>query len=88
MPLNTRTTTTAVHRTTVTYTPTPGAAKDGGRAWWMETLKLLREHGKPGTLTVNLGLGASITSIIFEEKEVIPQRNIEFGEDILPNLPN
>ena len=80
MALKTKTITNAVHRTTITYEPPADALKDGGRAWMVETFKLINSHHQVGVLTIAFGLGGSITSIIFEEKEVIPQRDIEIEE--------
>jgi hypothetical protein len=77
MALKTKTITNAVHRTTVTYEPPADAVKDGGRRWISETFNLINAHHQVGVLTVAFGLGGSITSIIFEEKETIPQRNLE-----------
>ena len=77
MALKTKTVTNAVHRTTITYEPPADAIKDGGRKWLAETFNLINTHHQVGVLTVAFGLGGSITSIIFEEKEVIPQRNLE-----------
>lgn len=87
MPLNTRTTTNAVHRTAITYEAPAGATKDGGRAWLAETFRLINSSRQIGTLTVNFGLGGSITSVIFEEKELIPQKDIEISSDS-PDIPN
>jgi len=56
------------------------ALKDGGRRWIAETFNLINAHHQVGVLTIAFGLGGSITSIIFEEKEVIPQRDIEIEE--------
>ena len=81
MALKTRTTTSAVHRTTITYEAPPGAAKDGGRVWLAETFKLINSNHQVGSLTVNFGFGGSISSVTFSESEIIPQRDIEFSSD-------
>lgn len=77
MELKTKTVTNAVHRTTITYEHPAYSSKDGGKKWLLETFNLINTHHQVGVLTVAFGLGGSITSIIFEEKENIPQRNLE-----------
>lgn len=81
MPLKTRTVTSAVHRTNITYEAPAGASKDGGRAWLAETFKLINSNRQVGSLTVNFGFGGSISSITFSESEIIPQKDIEFDSD-------
>ena len=88
MPLKTRTTTSAVHRTAITYDAPTGAAKDGGRAWLAETFKLINSNRQVGSLTVNFGFGGSISSISFSESEIIPQRDIDFDGDTEKVMPN
>lgn len=78
MPLNTRTTTHAVDRTTITYTPEPGERiKDGGKIFINEVFDLIQKNQQVGTLTVQFGTGGSISGVAFEEKQLIPQRDVQ-----------
>jgi len=75
----TRTLTTVTHKTTLTSDGAP--KKDGGRSLLMDTFDLIHTERQVGELTVQFGPGGSISSVIFTEKEVIPQKSIEFADE-------
>jgi len=75
MALKTRTVTQAVSRTTLTLEGI--AKKDGGRSLLLETFDFIHAEEQIGQLTVQFSLGGSISSVIFEERETIPQKDIE-----------
>lgn len=79
MAIKTKTITNAVHRTTIEAKGEP--KRDGGRALLLESFDLIHQEHQVGTLTVNFGPGGSITLLTFEERELIPQRSIEFPGD-------
>jgi hypothetical protein len=81
MPLKTRTQTQAVHRTTLTLDGPK--IDDKGKSLLLQTHGLITSNSQVGVLTVTYGLGGSIRSITFEEKETIPQKDVEVdSEDI------
>lgn len=75
--LNTKTKTEAVHTTSLTF-ESPMGQKDGGKAWLREAFDLINKNKQVGALTVNFGLGGSISGMSFVEKEIISQKDIEF----------
>jgi len=79
--LKIKTVTHAVHTNTITFDPPAGFTNDGGQKWLNESFKAIHLNSQVGTLTVQFGLGGSICAMKFEEKEVIPQKNIEFASD-------
>lgn len=85
MPLKIRTITHAVHKNTITFDAPINHAPDGGQKWLNEAFKLIHLNSQVGALTVQFGPGGSVSSMIFEEREVIPQSKIEFEEDEIPN---
>lgn len=76
--IETRTVTHAVHRTTLT---TETSRKDGGKGFLLEVFDTIRANHQVGQLTVQFGVGGSISSVIFEERELIKQNQIEFPEN-------
>jgi hypothetical protein len=50
---------------------------DGGRGLLIELIDDIREDKRVGKLTANFGSGGSLSALIFEETENIPQRDIE-----------
>ena len=81
MTLKIKTVTHAVHTNTITFEAPANASNDGGLRWLNEAFKAIHLNSQVGTLTVQFGLGGSICAMKFEEKEVIPQKNIEFASD-------
>jgi hypothetical protein len=75
MAIKTRTTTQAVHRTIVTA---EGTKNSGGRDLLLETHDLIHSEKNVGQLTVQYGVGGCISSVVFEERETIAQKDIEF----------
>ena len=82
MPITTRTTTQAVHRTTLTYTAEPVHIKDGGKKFINEVLDLIRENRQVGILTIEFGRAGGVSGAVFEEKETIAQKDIQFDGTI------
>lgn len=78
MPISSRTTTQAIHKTALTYTAEPGHQKDGGRKFLLEVFDLIRENKQVGALTVNFGVGGGVGTIVFEERHAIAQADISF----------
>ena len=81
--LNTKTTTHAVHKTAITYEAPATAPKDGGKAWLNEAFTFIKNARQVGALTVHFGVGGTVSSMTFEEKELIPQRNIELEDSTI-----
>jgi hypothetical protein len=77
MPITARTTTQAVHRTTLTYTAESNHIKDGGKRFIAEVLDMIRAERQVGTLTIQFGVGGGVSTVVFEEKETIAQKDIE-----------
>ena len=75
------TVTHAVHSNTITFDAPPNHSNDGGLRWLTEAFKVIHLNSQVGTLTVQFGLGGSVCAMKFEERETIPQKNIEFGEN-------
>lgn len=67
------------HRTSITADQKP---EDGGRKLLMEAFTFIRSEKQVGKLTANFGPGGSISSLIFEETESIPQKDIEVDPTI------
>jgi hypothetical protein len=59
-----------------------GKFTDGGRALLLELFDEIRADRRVGRLTANFGPGGSIGALSFEEKETIPQRNIDVDPTI------
>ena len=76
MPITTRTTTKATHRTVLTFTAPFGHRADKGRAFLAEAHELVVKSGNAGRLIVECGIGGGISSIAFEETQTVPQRDI------------
>jgi hypothetical protein len=77
MPITTRTTTHAVDKTIMMYTPELGdRIKDGGRKFFNEVLDLIQKNQQVGTLTIQFGTGGSVSTVAFEEKQLIPQKDV------------
>jgi hypothetical protein len=75
--MKTQTRSTVTHRTTLTADTKPA---DGGRALLLEAFDFIRSEKQVGTLTAHFGLGGSISSLTFEEKDTIPQAAITVEE--------
>jgi hypothetical protein len=69
--------TQAVHKTTITA---EDKKPDGGRALLIEAFDFIRSERQVGKLTAQFGIGGSISSLVFEESESIPQKDIEIAE--------
>ena len=78
MPLGMRTVTDAVHRTTITWEGP--SQKDGGRALLLEAFNFIHSERQVGELIMHFGPGGSINTLIFEERERIPQSEVEVAE--------
>jgi hypothetical protein len=61
------------HKTAISADAKP---LDGGRALLLELFDDLRSDQRVGKLTAQFGVGGAISSLIFEETETIPQRDI------------
>lgn len=72
--MKTHTQSFVTHRTTLI---SEGKRSDGGRSLLLEAFDLIHREKQTGKLTVHFGVGGSISSAIFEETEVIPQRDIK-----------
>lgn len=62
------------HKTAVT---SEAKTSDGGRALLIELFDDVRSDKRVGRLTAQFGVGGSISSLAFEETEVIRQQEIE-----------
>ena len=79
MPINTRTTTKATHRTLFKYEPDFGERQDKaskGRKWIDEAYDVVLKCGNPGRLIIECGIGGGVSSVAFEETQVVPQSDI------------
>lgn len=76
MPIITRTTTKATHRTVLKYTHDRFLREDKGRSFLNEALDMVQAAGNPGRLIVDCGIGGGVSSIVFEETQTVPQRDI------------
>ncbi|MGA9352263.1 MAG: hypothetical protein WBV46_01145 [Terriglobales bacterium] len=81
MALKTRTTSKVNHRTVLSWEREPGEHSDLGQKFLSEVLKLIRSERQMGRLTVDFGSGGGIGSVIFEETEAIPQREIQVEQN-------
>lgn len=72
--MKTATRSIVTHKTTVT---SDTKRDDGGRALLNELFDDLHSDKRVGKLTAQFGAGGSISSLIFEETENIPQSAIE-----------
>lgn len=72
--MKTQTKSTVTHRTHVT---SDKKNNDGGRALLIELFDDIRSDNRVGKMEVQFGVGGSISSLVFEESEVIPQKEIE-----------
>jgi hypothetical protein len=80
MTITTRTTTKATHRTVIRYEPEFGERTDKvskARKFVNEALDIVLQAGNPGRLIVDLGIGCGVGSIVFEETQTVPQRDIQ-----------
>lgn len=83
MPITTRTSSKATHRTALTYVPDFGERiADKGKNFVNQAYDLVRSAGNPGRIIVECGLGGGVSSIVFEETQTISQRDIDY--DPLP----
>ena len=82
MPITTRTTSKATHRTVLTYTPAFGERQDKGKKFASDAVDLVQKNGNPGRLIVEFGVGGGVSSVVFEETQGISQRDIQY--DPLP----
>lgn len=66
-------------KTIVTYktTVTGDKRNDGGRGLLVELFDFIREEKQVGKLTVQFGVGGSISSLVFEEIENVRKQDIE-----------
>jgi len=78
--LKIKTVTHAVHTNTITFEAPANASNDGGLRWLNEAFKAIHLNDQTGSLIVQFTRGG-ICVMKFEEKEVIPQKNIEFASD-------
>ena len=67
------------HRTRLTADVKP---EDGGRKLLIEAFDFIRSEKQVGKLTAQFGPGGSISSLVFEETETIPQKAIEVDPTI------
>ena len=72
--MKTQTKSTVTHRTHVT---SDKKNNDGGRDLLIELFDDIRSDKRVGKMEVQFGVGGSISSLVFEESEVIPQKEIE-----------
>jgi hypothetical protein len=77
MPISTRTTTKATHRTTLTYTAPFGHRADKGRTFVNEALDIIQKHGDPARMIIEFGVGGGVSSIAIEQTQTVPQRDIQ-----------
>lgn len=56
--------------------------EDGGRALLLELFNDIHGDKRVGKLTAQFGVGGSLSSLIFEETETIPQRDINVDDSI------
>jgi hypothetical protein len=77
MPITTRTTTHAVDKTIMMYTPEFGQRSDKGKTFINEVLDLIHKNQQVGTLTIQFGTGGSVSTVAFEEKQLIPQKDVQ-----------
>ncbi len=78
--MKTQTKSTVTHRTHVT---SDKKNNDGGRDLLIELFDDIRSDKRVGKMEVQFGVGGSISSLVFEESEVIPQKEIE----VAPKVP-
>ena len=76
--MNTKTRSVVTHKTEITAT---AKSSDGGRSLLLELFDDLRQDKRTGKLTAQFGVGGSIASLVFEETEAIPQREIEVEQN-------
>ncbi|MFZ3343330.1 MAG: hypothetical protein WA213_20805 [Terriglobales bacterium] len=67
------------HKTQITADQKP---EDGGRKLLIEAFDFIRSEQQVGKLTAQFGPGGSISSLMFEETENIPQKAIEVDPSI------
>lgn len=79
--MKTATKSTVTHRTHVT---SDSKRDDGGRALLVELFDDIRSDKRVGKMEVQFGVGGSISSLVFEESEVIPQKDIEVEQKLPP----
>ena len=79
--MKTQTKSTVTHQTHVT---SDSKRDDGGRALLLELFDDIRSDKRVGKMEVQFGLGGSISSLIFEESETIPQSQIEVETKLPP----
>lgn len=80
--MQTSTRSKVIHTTTITADQ---KRDDGGRSLLIEAHDFIRGEHQVGRLTVQYGVGGSISSLQFEETETIAQREIEV-EEALPKI--
>lgn len=74
------TVTDAVHVTTIER-DSKNSARDGGKAFLLEVFDLIHSNHQVGELRVQFGIGGSISSVQFTERQRIPQKDIEFEDE-------
>lgn len=77
--MKTQTKSTVTHRTHVT---SDKKRDDGGRDLLIELFDDIRSDKRVGKMEVQFGVGGSISSLVFEESEVIPQKEIEVASKV------
>jgi hypothetical protein len=77
--MKTSTRSLVTHRTAVS---SEEKRADGGRSLLIELFDDIHGDKRVGKLTAQFGVGGCISSLIFEETETIPQRNIDVDDSI------
>lgn len=75
-------TSTRSHVTHKTVLTADRKSEDGGRKLLLEAFDFIRSEQQLGKLTAQFGPGGSISSLVFEEIENIPQKDIEIDPTI------